>query len=275
MLLVLFKRFFGKHSPALAPTGEKDERHTPEEMVELIRSGKASRDDFIQAYKPYIAKVTSRFCKRYIDPSRDDEFSIALSAFNEAIEQYASHAGKSFLGFAETVIRRRLIDYVRKEQRHAGTVPYSSFDRTDDEELTVNPIETQEAVNRYQIMQEQDARRNEIVEYDIHLKQYGISFSDLQEISPKHTDSRLLLIGISRLFIEAEGLFEAFEVKQKLPVKELCEMASVSRKTIERNRKYIIALAILHNGNYPYLQYYLEPQTDSHKVDKQAKGGRS
>ena len=55
-------------------------------MVELIRSGDASRDAFIQAYKPYIAKVTSRFCKRYIDPTRDDEFSIALSAFNEAVD---------------------------------------------------------------------------------------------------------------------------------------------------------------------------------------------
>ena len=35
---------------------------------------------------------------------RDDEFSIALAAFNEAINQYSSVMGRSFLGFAETVI---------------------------------------------------------------------------------------------------------------------------------------------------------------------------
>lgn len=275
MLLVLFKRFFGKHTPASTPIGEKDERSTPEEMVELIRSGDASRNDFIQAYKPYIAKVTSRFCKRYIDPTRDDEFSIALSAFNEAIDQYSSHAGKSFLGFVETVVRRRLIDYVRKEQRHFSMVPYSAFDGTDEEEMAVNPIEVREAVQRYDQLQDEDARRQEIEEYNASLKEYGISFAELPEISPKHADSRQLLIAISRLFVGAAHLFEAFEVKQKLPVKELCEMASVSRKTIERNRKYIIALAILHTGKYPYLQSYLQPQQIEQALNQQVKGGRA
>ncbi|MFC5648261.1 RNA polymerase sigma factor SigI [Paenibacillus solisilvae] len=275
MLLVLFKRFFGKQTPAVTRNGENEERRSPEETVELIRSGEASRDDFIQAYKPYIAKVTSRFCKRYIDPTRDDEFSIALSAFNEAIDQYSSHAGKSFLGFVETVVRRRLIDYVRKEQRHSTTVPYSAFDGTDDEEMAVNPIETREAVQRYVQEQDEEARRQEIEEYNTCLKGYGISFAELPEISPKHADSRQLLIAISRLFVEAEHLFEAFEVKQKLPVKELCEMASVSRKTIERNRKYIIALAILHTGKYPYLQSYLQPHQIDEAPNQQVKGGRA
>ena len=275
MLLVLFKRIFSKHTPASTADRENDERSTPEAMVELIRSGDASRDAFIQAYKPYIAKVTSRFCKRYIDPTRDDEFSIALSAFNEAIDQYSSHAGKSFLGFVETVVRRRLIDYVRKEQRHSTTVPYSAFDGTDEEEMAVNPIEMREAVQRYNQLQDEDARRQEIEEYNTCLKGYGISFAELPEISPKHSDSRQLLIAISRLFVEAEHLFEAFEEKQKLPVKELCEMASVSRKTIERNRKYIIALAILHTGKYPYLQSYLEPQQMELEHNQQVKGGRA
>jgi RNA polymerase sigma factor len=43
-----------------------------------------------------------------------------------------------------------------------------------------------------------------------------------------------------------------------LPIKELLEVAEVSRKTLERNRKYIIAVAIIHNGPYPYLREYLQ-----------------
>ena len=241
MLLVLFKRFFGKHGSDQQPL-DGDQPNAPEAIVERIRAGEASRDEFIKAYKPYIVKVTSRFCKRYIDPSRDDEFSVALSAFDEAISQYASHAGKSFLGFAETVIRRRLIDHVRKEQRHTHSIPYSAFDMVDEEEQTVNPIEIQEAMQRYETDREAEERRLEISEFHTGLRRFGISFAELPELSPKHADSRRLLISISRLLAGQEQMFDALLASQKLPVKELCEMAGVSRKTIERNRKYIIAI---------------------------------
>jgi RNA polymerase sigma factor len=273
LLLVLFKRFFGKHESALPAPSEK--RSTPEQVVELIREGQASRDDFIAAYKPYIAKVTSRFCKRYIDPSQDDEFSIALSAFDEAIAQYASHAGKSFLGFAETVIRRRLIDYVRKEQRHSNTVPYSAFDTVDEEEQTVNPIETQEAIHRYQMSQEADARRLEIADYNICLGRYGITFAELPELSPKHADSRQLLVSIGYTLASVTTMFETLETTQKLPIKELCEVAGVSRKTIERNRKYLIAVALLYNGDYPHLQQYLKSVLSLQTDEAEAEGVRA
>ncbi|WP_219838632.1 RNA polymerase sigma factor SigI [Paenibacillus sp. R14(2021)] len=273
MLLVLFKRIFGgKHDSTSVPP---DHPTAPEEIVELIRRGEASRDDFIAAYKPYIAKVTSRFCKRYIDPARSDEFSIAMAAFDEAIEQFSSQAGKSFLGFAETVIRRRLIDYVRKESRHQGTVPYSAFDQDDEDELTINPIETNEAMHRYSLSQEADARRLEIIEYDGRLRTFGITFAEMPELSPKHSDSRELLISISRLLAGDPALYDNMETKQKLPIKELCEMAGVSRKTIERNRKYIIALAILHNGDFPYLQQYIKPVNDVREAITETKGVRA
>nr|WP_274655052.1 RNA polymerase sigma factor SigI [Paenibacillus humicola] len=272
MLLVLIKRFFGKQGPVQQPPDE-DGPDAPEAIVERIRAGEASRDEFIQAYKPYIVKVTSRFCKRYIDPARDDEFSIALSAFDEAISQYASHAGKSFLGFAETVIRRRLIDHVRKEQRHSHTIPYSSFDMIDEEEQTVNPIEIQEAMQRYEADREAGERRLEIADYHKRLGRFGISFAELPELSPKHTDSRRLLVSIGLLLAGRNALFETLQASQKLPVKELCELAGVSRKTIERNRKYIIAIALLHHGDFPYLQQYLQPMPDP-KADEE-RGARA
>ncbi|NBD26650.1 RNA polymerase sigma factor SigI [Paenibacillus glycinis] len=273
MLLVLFKRIFGgKHdTSAVTP----DTRVSPEDMVERIRRGEASRNAFIDAYQPYIAKVTSRFCKRYIDPERSDEFSIALAAFDEAIEQFSSQAGKSFLGFAETVIRRRLIDYVRKESRHQGMVPYSSFDQDDEEDSVVNPIETNEAMYRYSLSQEADARRLEIAEYDERLQEFAITFGELPDISPKHSDSRQLLIAISRRLANDPVLYDNLETKQKLPIKELCEMTGVSRKTIERNRKYIIALSILHNGDFPYLQQYIKPEEPVQKELPAAEGVRA
>jgi len=216
------------------------------------------RNQFITDYQPFVAKVTSRFCKRYIDPARDDEFAIALAAFNEAVNQFSSEAGRSFLSFAETVIRRRLIDYVRKEQRFSGQVPYSSFDVEDEEENVMNPVEIHEAIRQYEMQKGMEERRSEIIELNRVLGEFDIQFSDLVDASPKHSDSRESLIAIGKLLGEDSGLMRILLGKRMLPIKELLDQVDVSRKTLERNRKYIIAVAIIHNGPYPYLRDYLQ-----------------
>jgi RNA polymerase sigma factor len=56
-------------------------------------------------------------CKRYIDPKKDDEFSIGLAAFNEAMLTYSAERGSSFLSFAKLVVKRKVIDYIRYVQK--------------------------------------------------------------------------------------------------------------------------------------------------------------
>jgi RNA polymerase sigma factor len=242
LLLVLFKRFLGRsqsHRPELTNA------MTPEQQVERIQEGDLRlRNQFITDYQPYVAKVTSRFCKRYIDPARDDEFSIALVAFNEAVNQFSSSAGRSFLSFAETVIRRRLIDYVRKEQRFAQNVPYSSFDAYDDEDNIVNPVEIHQAIEQFEKQKGMEERQSEITDLSGVLSEFDIRFADLVEMSPKHSDSRQMLMAIGFMLAQDS-------------LKELMEIAGVSRKTLERNRKFIIAVALIINGPYPYLREYL------------------
>lgn len=255
MILVLLKRFLGK-SPSHSSDAYSGK--TPEELVMLIQQGDIRiRNQFITDYQPYVAKVTSRFCKRYIDPARDDEFAIALAAFNEAISQFSHQAGRSFLSFAETVIRRRLIDYIRKEQRFSQQVPYSSFDVEDDEENVVNPVEIHQAIAEYELQKDVEERRSEIMELNRVLLDFDISFSDLVDGSPKHSDSREALIGIGITLARDSQMMRTLVSKRMLPIKDLLEVVEVSRKTLERNRKYIIAVAIIHNGPYPYLRNYL------------------
>ncbi|CAM4340474.1 RNA polymerase sigma factor SigI [Paenibacillus tarimensis] len=256
MLLLMIKRFFVKS----ASTKAAERAHlSPESIVERIRLGEAGlRDTFIADYRPYIAKVTSKFCKRYIDPEKDDEFSIAMIAFNEAIEQFSPESGRSFLGFAETVVRRRLIDHLRKEQRHRMSVPISAFEKPEEEESTVNPIEVSMAIEQYEQERQRERLQFEIEAFSKYLKTYDITFADLADKSPKHADSRSTLYRIGRLVASDEGLFGMLEAKRKLPVKELLDICGVSRKTIERNRKFIIAAALIVNGNFPHLQAYLK-----------------
>ena len=261
MLLVLFKRFLGKRIRH-GSGGEGGE--TLEQLVLRAQHGDAKlRNQLITDYQPFIAKLTSRFSRKYIDPSRDDEFSVALDGFNEAIQKFSPESGRSFLGFAETVIRRRLIDYVRKEQKFQHAVPYSAFDVVDDEDQVVNPVEMQQALRQYEADRDSEARRLEIIELTGLLAKFGISFAELADASPKHVDSRQLLFGIARTLAQSDEMMELLLAKGQLPVKQLLSVVDVSRKTVERNRKYIIAVALIYHGQFPYLQDYICPDIET------------
>lgn len=256
MLLVLFKKFLGRSQSDLPSTQESG--LTPEDIVRLIQEGDPTRrNQFITDYQPYVAKITSKVCKKYIDPSKDDEFSIALGAFNEAIGQFSPDKGRSFLSFAETVIHRRLVDYFRKENRHSQLIPMSSFDLEDEEEGSGNPVENHQALEEYENRSANEWRKDEIVELSGMLTEFGVRFMDLVDGSPKHKDSREMLFQIGHVLSGNRELMSDLRQKKALPIKRLLERVEVSRKTLERNRKFIIAVAIILSGSFPYLREYL------------------
>jgi len=51
---------------------------------------------------------------RHVEPENSEEYSVALLAFNEAINAYDEEKHSNFLVFSEQVINRRLIDYKEK-----------------------------------------------------------------------------------------------------------------------------------------------------------------
>lgn len=264
---MLFKKFVGRtYSKSATPTSAG----VVEEQLESIHNGdKQALNRFIAAYQPFVAKVASRFAKRYIDPAKDDEYSIALQAFHEAIMNYSQRGGTSFFNFAETVIRRRLIDYVRKEKKHQAQIPYSSFEIVDDEDHAVNPVEIGQAMDQYALELEAKERKSEIIELNHALSPFGITFMDLAECSPKHADSRKMLMDIGKMLGEDAELMKSLISKNMLPIKELLELVQVSRKTLERNRKYIIAIALIHSGSYPHLQEYVTTKKTSISASKE------
>ena len=267
MLLILFKKFLGQHRSH----NTLDERTESIEIsvLQIQEGDEQLRNQIITDYQPFVVKITSKFSKRYINPTRDEEFSVALSAFNEAIEQFSHEAGRSFLSFAETVIRRRLIDYVRKEKRHQQQIPYSSLEVEDGEEHMMNPVEIKQAMEKYEITQLAEDRREEIFSLTRDLTTFGITFQDLVEASPKHTDSRKKLIEISVILAEDVWLMRSMFSKKFLPIKELLERVEISRKTLERNRKFIIAVALIYQGSYPLLREYLNVNAKVHSMVKE------
>jgi RNA polymerase sigma factor len=254
VLLVLWKKWLNASGNAARALSDET---SPEEIVKRIHNGDAAlRNDLIVSYHPYIIKITSRFFRRYIDPQRDDAFSIALAAFDEAITRFDPTSGKLFLGFAETVITRRLIDHTRQESRHNDVLPYSAFD-DDDGEAPMNRIEVGQAMEAYESAKSADDRKLEIEALTVELEAYSITFADLVRLSPSHQDSREALLRLGNAVSRNDSMVRFLKEKRQLPVKELCMVESVSRKTVERHRKYVIAVSLIASGAYPYLQHYI------------------
>ncbi|MCD8510678.1 MAG: hypothetical protein LRY73_12945 [Bacillus sp. (in: Bacteria)] len=93
------------------------------------------------------------------------------------------------------------------------------------------------------------------------LSYFGITLSEVTEQSPKHQDARENMLGIAKTIVEDMELKKFLVEKKRLPMKALSDNITMSRKTIERNRKYIITLCIVLMEDYRYLQEYLKGWT--------------
>jgi RNA polymerase sigma factor len=212
-----------------------------------------ARDRLIQVAVPFISSVVARYCRKRID-CHSDELSVGMVAFNESIDAF-NGPEQSFFPFAQEVIRRRLIDYFRSQRRFEAERPL--LDGQEGEPGTSSP-EVRAAWQRHWLQQEADERAEEIAILGERLKTYGISFNDLVRSSPSHRDTRERLRRAALRLSQDPGLMEALESKGRLPKKDLCRVAGVSRRVLDRGRNYVIALAVIAaTDQYPRIREYL------------------
>ncbi|WP_421384272.1 RNA polymerase sigma factor SigI [Bacillus salacetis] len=237
-------------------TAKKNKKDTLETMAEEIQEGNEELlNQVLEDYKPFVKKTVSSVCKRYIYES-DDEFSIGLIAFHDAIFKYSSDRGASFISFAEVIIKRKVIDYIRMNGRHQNISVEANTEN--DEGEVQNKITDTLSMEEYDRTRVADERREEIMAFTKKLKEYSLSFDDLVSNSPKHEDARVNAISIAKLVVSTPSLLEYLQEKKRLPIKQLEKQVGFSRKTIERNRKYIIAISIIIMGDFYYLKDYLK-----------------
>ena len=236
----------------------KKETITLEDKVDRIQNGnQALRNQLLEDYQPFIKKITSKVCNRYINHSMD-EFSIGLSAFNEAMDQYRKGQGSRFLTFADMVIRRRVIDYIRKEARQNKYVYLEPEELDEEGRLEDSFAEQKAALDVYEIEKQREVRMFEIEEYEQLLKKFSITFKVLSKNCPKHIDARENAKMIAKLIADDHVLSGYLLEKKQLPIKYLLALVTCSRKTIERNRKYIISVALIHLGGFNALKSYIQ-----------------
>lgn len=227
---------------------------TINERVESIKNDENKINEFINEYKPFIASCVEKAIGRYVFYGQDDELSIALIAFAEAIKAFDSTRG-SFLSFAQNVIKRRIIDYYRKENRHIKTVyinEYTNEDEEDERDLT-----DVRALDEYSKEEVCEYRRLEIEQLKEELNEWGISFFDLPDVSPKHANTRRIYSEIIRFLLSSDDIIKQIKNKKTLPIIEIEKTLKIPRKKIDRGRKYIIAAIIISTGDYEFIKEYI------------------
>lgn len=195
-----------------------------------------ARNDFIDSFRPFILKVTAKFCNRHLDWRNDEELSVAMMAFNEAIDTYDASYGAAWSSYAYLVINRRLTDYARKEKKYKTMAVL--LDNVLEQVPTAAAMDNGQDFERIFWQTEITALQNK-------LDDYGISMKDLVAATPKHKRVRLKLAYIASQLAADNDFSEYIHKHRRLPVKEICLKFNVRRKFVETWRRYLITLFII------------------------------
>jgi len=231
-------------------------RDSLEGLLLRARNGDVeAREELLRLHLPLVLRTAARLTGRHVKEGQDDEVSVGLMALNEAVDAYDFTAGMSFANFGEMVVRRRLIDFLRKKGDQE--MPLSAYEVEDEEGARYNPVEEREAVREHEAQEQAADVRAEIEAYAKALASYGLSFAELPEISPRRADARRRAREVARIVAENEGYARYLREHKRLPLKALARVTGVPRKTLERLRKYIIAIAVIHMEGLEILRDYV------------------
>ena len=220
---------------------------TLEERVLSAKNDNILASELIKEYKNYISFCAQKSVGRFIT-QQDDEMSIAMLAFHEALKKYDPEKGP-FLNFANIMIRNRVIDYIRKEDKNSNSIPFSHLAKVD-EDGNISDFDVEAPIqHNYDIKYELDMLSHE-------LSHYHITYFDLAKVTPKSQKTKKVCQSIVQYIIKTPILIHEIKTKHYLPIKLIKEMMAVNRQTLERYRKYIIAVVIILTGHYDMIAEY-------------------
>lgn len=203
----------------------------------------------IEDYLPFIKSCVAR--SKISKQSRDDALTLAMLTFADCVKAYRAEKG-SFVSFAQTSIRNRLIDDFRSERKF-----FSKIIPNHDNGIDNSEYETKLSVNEYRLREEKISLRNEIEELSAILAAWNTSFAELSKLCPKQKRTRAQCEYIAALLLKNEEWRSALLTKRRMPGKELRAEYGVSVKILEKYRKYIATICIIQSGDYPMLQAFL------------------
>ena len=231
---------------------------TEHDIVSQVRSAKTdpeAADALIRQYMGFIRSETVKFLHTAPENGHEDELSIAMLAFYEAVLAYEKSRG-AFLPYAARAIKNRLIDHYRTEKRHGNVISLHTplGGEEDSGELLDTIPDTVDHTEDYVV---RTASRREIQEFSEKLAQFGLTFSDVADNCPRQERTFAACRRVLDFARTQPELLKRVEDTGKLPMGELSAGSGTDKKTMERHRKYLVAILLAFTNGYEIIRGHL------------------
>jgi RNA polymerase sigma factor len=224
----------------------------PQDLIRRIQTGDQDlREHFIESSLPLIKRIVRQMTHSFF-VEQEDEYVIALEAYNRALDTYKVDGVVPFEPYARLLIKHRILDWIRRKKSIQPTLSLSDRDSEEGlslEEQLADPMGNQIEEN----LEFEDA----IVLLELQLAIFGLNLAGLTNWFPKHQDSRLLCIRIARQLSTDHDLYTRLMQTKRLPGAELSRRCQTPLKTIEKNRANIIFLTLLIKSELQVINSYI------------------
>ena len=227
--------------------------HAIVSQVYEAKKDSAAADALIRQYLSFIKSETAKFIGRPPVEGQDDALSVAMLAFYETILTYDKSRG-AFLALAALAIRSRLIDFARAEKRQSCAVSYDGLigENTSVGDTLADKNDAVEAAT------DRLSAQIEIEEFSRRLGEFGLTFSDVAHNCPRQARTMAACMDALGCAKKNPALLAELQQTKKLPIASLADGSGVSRKTLERHRKYLVAILLAYTNGYEIIRGHLQ-----------------
>jgi len=237
--------------------GEDEIIEKPNNLNQRAIAAKTSESEakiLIEEFMPFLRGRVAKYSVRYDEHLREDLLSSAMMAFYEAVQNYEAEKGH-FFPFANRVVCARIIDSIRKIDRHVGRTVSLSDD--DEQQLAESTAINVISMRRYEADRRRERLSEEIEQFMSEAASWGITMDALVKGSPKHRELRNTYEDILSTVTESPDIMQTIHVKRYFPIKAISKITGLPQKKLERARIYILASLIIKTGDYELLSEYV------------------
>ena len=224
--------------------------------VMAAKSDGGAFDALARDYAPFLRAAVAKTVRDSAKAGEDELASVALLAFYEAVRAYDPARG-GFISYARLLIEKRLFDEFRRARKAPGLV---------EQQRGASALGAA-GLDSYLAQQQQLALAEELAQLERDLGARGVTLDGVYRDAPKHRETRRRLDGLIARMPHTPELIHCMLHKNYVPIAGLVRLAeqiaaergepALSRKAIERRRRYLLACALVHGGDYVYLRNYL------------------
>ena len=223
-------------------------------QVQAAKTDSEAADALIRQYMGFIRSETVKFIHTAPENGHEDELSIAMLAFYEAVLAYEKSRG-AFLPYAARAIKNRLIDHYRTEKRRGNVISlHTPLGEEEGAQLLDTIPDTVDHAEDYVV---RTASQREIREFSEKLARFGLTFSDVADNCPRQERTFAACRRVLDFARSRPELLKRVEDTGKLPMNELASGSGTDKKTMERHRKYLVAILLAFTNGYEIIRGHL------------------